>query len=93
VLPLKSCLPTRAPSPRAGPDWPHDIKHDGFRIIAWCNGERVWRLELGRCSPTMVGRIDRGRRMGVPVESVAVGKCYVTEIGQLRRVLESKRQW
>ena len=30
------------------------------------------------------------RRMGVPVESVAVGKCYVTEIGQVRRVLEIK---
>ena len=28
--------------------------------------------------------------MGVPVESVAVGKCYVTEIGQVRRVLEIK---
>ena len=28
--------------------------------------------------------------MGVPVESVAVGKCYLTEIGQIRRVLEIK---
>ena len=28
--------------------------------------------------------------MGVPVESVAVGKCYLTEIGQVRRVLEIK---
>ena len=28
--------------------------------------------------------------MGVPAESVAVGKCYVTEIGQVRRVLEIK---
>ena len=29
--------------------------------------------------------------MGVPVESVAVGKCYVTEIGQVRRVLEIRQ--
>ena len=29
--------------------------------------------------------------MGVPVESVAVGRCYVTEIGQVRRVLEIKQ--
>jgi hypothetical protein len=36
------------------------------------------------------GRIERGRRMGVPVESVAVGKYYLTEIGQIRRVLEIK---
>ena len=28
--------------------------------------------------------------MGVPVEGVAVGKCYLTEIGQIRRVLEIK---
>jgi hypothetical protein len=28
--------------------------------------------------------------MGVPVASVAVGKCYLTEIGQVRRVLEIK---
>ena len=28
--------------------------------------------------------------MGVPVVSVAVGKCYLTEIGQVRRVLEIK---
>jgi hypothetical protein len=28
--------------------------------------------------------------MGVPVESIAVGKCYITEIGQIRRVLEVK---
>ena len=28
--------------------------------------------------------------MGVPVEIVAVGKCYLTEIGQVRRVLEIK---
>jgi hypothetical protein len=28
--------------------------------------------------------------MAVPVESVAVGKCYLTEIGQVRRVLEIK---
>ena len=28
--------------------------------------------------------------MGIPMESVAVGKCYLTEIGQVRRVLEIK---
>ena len=28
--------------------------------------------------------------MGIPVESIAVGKCYATEIGQVRRVLEVK---
>jgi len=28
--------------------------------------------------------------MGIPVDGIAVGKCFVTEIGQVRRVLEVK---
>jgi hypothetical protein len=27
---------------------------------------------------------------GIPIENIAVGKCFVTEIGQVRRVLEIK---
>jgi len=28
------CLPTGAKAPPAGPDWIHEIKHDGFRVLA-----------------------------------------------------------
>src|SRR5437763_4369317 len=28
------CVPRRAYKPPAGPDWIHEIKHDGFRIMA-----------------------------------------------------------
>ena len=28
------CLPTRAARPPSGPDWLHEIKHDGMRLIA-----------------------------------------------------------
>jgi hypothetical protein len=28
--------------------------------------------------------------MGVPVGSIVAGKCYVTEIGQVRRVLQAR---
>jgi bifunctional non-homologous end joining protein LigD len=34
------CLPTKAPTP-SGAEWMHEIKLDGFRIIARKNGERV----------------------------------------------------
>jgi ATP-dependent DNA ligase len=27
------CIPSRAPKPPAGPDWVHEIKHDGYRLI------------------------------------------------------------
>jgi len=31
---IEPCLPSRAKRPPAGPDWIHEIKHDGFRIMA-----------------------------------------------------------
>ena len=33
-LTLEPCLPRPAKEPPAGPDWIHEIKHDGFRILA-----------------------------------------------------------
>jgi hypothetical protein len=42
MLPLKPCLPTRAPAHPAGPDWLHEIKHDGCRMLARRDGERGW---------------------------------------------------
>jgi ATP-dependent DNA ligase len=35
------CLPTKAPRPPSGPLWLHEIKHDGFRVIARTDGQRV----------------------------------------------------
>jgi ATP-dependent DNA ligase len=31
---IKPCLPSPAKAPPAGADWLHEIKHDGFRILA-----------------------------------------------------------
>src|SRR5580704_6792856 len=31
---IEPCLPRRADKPPAGPDWIHEIKHDGYRIMA-----------------------------------------------------------
>jgi bifunctional non-homologous end joining protein LigD len=35
------CLPTKAQQPPTGPAWLHEIKHDGFRVVARKDGERV----------------------------------------------------
>jgi ATP dependent DNA ligase domain len=35
------CLPTKAPQPPPGGGWLHEIKHDGFRVIARKDGNRV----------------------------------------------------
>src|SRR5919201_4529677 len=44
VLPagfVPPCLPTKAPQPPSGDTWVHEIKHDGFRVIARKDGDRV----------------------------------------------------
>jgi bifunctional non-homologous end joining protein LigD len=38
---IAPCLPTSAPQPPSGALWLHEIKHDGFRVIARKDGERV----------------------------------------------------
>ena len=38
---IAPCLPTPAPRPPSGDGWLHEIKHDGFRVIARKNGNRV----------------------------------------------------
>ena len=35
------CLPTKAPQPPTGDAWLHEIKHDGFRVVARKDGDRV----------------------------------------------------
>jgi bifunctional non-homologous end joining protein LigD len=38
---IPPCLPSRAERPPAGPEWLHEIKHDGFRIMARRNDNGV----------------------------------------------------
>jgi bifunctional non-homologous end joining protein LigD len=38
---IRPCEPTLVNHPPAGPGWLHEVKHDGFRILAWKQGERV----------------------------------------------------
>ena len=38
---IKPCLPSPADRPPSGPDWLHEIKHDGFRIMARRDGAGV----------------------------------------------------
>jgi len=38
---IAPCLPTKAHTVPSGSQWLHEIKHDGFRIIARKDGERV----------------------------------------------------
>ena len=41
AIPLQPCLPRRADTPPIGSGWIHEIKHDGFRILARRESDRV----------------------------------------------------
>jgi bifunctional non-homologous end joining protein LigD len=38
---IEPCIPTQASRPPAGPQWVHEIKHDGYRLIARKQAGRV----------------------------------------------------
>src|SRR6201982_692036 len=38
---IEPCLPSPAKVPPSGPDWIHEIKHDGFRVLAVREGQRT----------------------------------------------------
>ena len=63
---IAPCLPTKTDKLPSGDRWLHEIKHDGFRIIARKNGERV-RLysrpgnDLTRRFPLIVETLARLR--------------------------------
>ena len=40
-LAFEPCIPTQADRPPSGPGWIHEIKHDGYRLIARRDGAGV----------------------------------------------------
>jgi bifunctional non-homologous end joining protein LigD len=41
---IEPCLPSTAERPPIGPNWIHEIKHDGYRLMARRNAAGVWLL-------------------------------------------------
>src|SRR5262245_26570462 len=74
---IAPCLPTNAHTLPSGGQWLHEIKHDGFRIIARKNGERV-RLygrpgnDLTRRFPLIVETLARLRSRSCIIDGEAV---------------------
>jgi hypothetical protein len=63
-IPLQPCLPRRAHSPPNGDGWVHEIKHDGFRILARPLRVRSpARSALRSCGGSLRLRPDRARRL------------------------------
>ena len=75
VFPYKAiqpCLPKPAEEPPAGPDWIHEIKHDGFRILARRDGNSV-RLY----TRNGYNFADRFPRIVEAVKTLSVQSCFI----------------
>jgi bifunctional non-homologous end joining protein LigD len=71
-LAIQPCLPRPAKEPPAGPDWIHEIKHDGFRILARrdANGVRLF-------TRNGYDFAHRFPRITEAIESLPVGSCFL----------------
>jgi hypothetical protein len=45
---VEPCRPSKATRPPSGPEWVHEIKHDGFRLMVRREGARVRCFHAGR---------------------------------------------
>ena len=74
---IAPCLPTKTDKLPSGSQWLHEIKHDGFRIIARKNGAQV-RLysrpgnDLTRRFPLIVETLARLRSRSCIIDGGAV---------------------
>jgi bifunctional non-homologous end joining protein LigD len=93
VLPvgfIAPCLPTKAPTPPSGALWLHEIKHDGFRVVARKDGAKV-RLysrpgnDLTYRFPLIVQSLARLRSRSCIIDGEAVA-CDNTGMPSFNRI-------
>jgi bifunctional non-homologous end joining protein LigD len=73
ILPFfEPCLPRPAARPPCGPEWLHEIKHDGFPILAYRQGNTV-RL-LTRKGYDLA---DRFTAAVLAIKALPVGSCVI----------------
>ena len=88
---ISPCLPSRAERPPSGPGWLHEIKHDGFRLMARRNREGV-RLytrngyDFAGRFPQIVEAVSqlKARSCFIDGEAVVVDECGLSTFDLLR---------
>jgi ATP-dependent DNA ligase len=91
-------MPMTAPRPPSGPLWLHEIKHDGFRLIAQKHGERVKLYgrhgnDLTKRFPLIVEAMMRLRASSCVIdgEAVTCGEDGIPSFDLLRHKLHDGR--
>ena len=72
------CIPTRGTAVPAGPDWYHEIKYDGFRLLVQRDGDRVRLITRGgydwaKRYPWIVQAALKNRHRQFVIEAVVLG--------------------
>ena len=69
---IEPCQPSAAPKPPNGPDWLHEIKYDGFRLMAWRDDDRIHLYTRGGFD-----WVERYPAVASAVGSLKVQSCYI----------------
>jgi hypothetical protein len=77
---IAPCLPTKTSTPPSGGLWLHEIKHDGFRVVARKDGAqgkpRHWARVVAGFRPLCLSwRVNGGRRC-----NASGGPVFLTEL-------------
>src|SRR5215467_4457754 len=87
---IAPCLPTKTDKLPSGDSWLHEIKHDGFRIVARKDGDRV-RLysrpgnDMTRRFPQIVEALARLRSRSCIIDGEAVA-CDHNGLASFERI-------
>jgi ATP-dependent DNA ligase len=89
---IAPCIATRAAKPPSGPDWVHEIKHDGYRLIVRCDGETIRLFTRRGCdwsarypAITRAATKLRARSFTIDGEAAVCGPDGVTIFDALHR--------
>jgi bifunctional non-homologous end joining protein LigD len=88
---VEPCRPSKAPRPPSGPQWVHEIKHDGFRLMVRREDSRVRLFTRGGCDwadrfPAIVEAASaiRARSFLIDGEAVICRNDGVSDFNALR---------
>ena len=95
ILPggFEPCIPTAARVPPSGPGWLHEIKHDGYRLIARREGSRVRRRghDWSERFPRIREALASLRARSATIDGEAVVLCHKTGLSLFHELHSGRR--
>jgi bifunctional non-homologous end joining protein LigD len=95
---IEPCLPSPADSPPSGPEWVHEIKHDGYRLMVRRDSVGIGLLtrnghDWAQRYPAIVEAVDRlkARSCLIDGEAVICDENGLTVFERLRHQREGRR--